>query len=552
MSSEPAKRGGCALALGFLLVAVGSVLLAANLFGFSAWSLWASALTWFGRYWPVILILWGASKVYTRLRHPERAQVTAGEVLLLIFLVLVGLSIHSAQRAVTELDLDDAIGWVLPPDEYGPAQRFSAEQRFALPPGAALSVENQRGAVTLAGWDESDVKVVLTKRIYRRSEEEARQLADHIELDFQAPEGESPARLTTRMADEDERGRAETDLSIFLPRKTPVTVANGRGPLRASGLKAALGLASAYDPIEVEDIEGSVNLDGRHGPVRVSRVRGDVEARNRYDTLSIREVTGNVVAEAANGELSVEDVSGSARLENRDSHIQAARIGGDLTIDSARAEIRVEDARAAVTIETSYGSVLVDGVAGRLKIDGSNSEIEVRDVKGDLELANRYRSVAVAGVGGGAVLDAEQCELRLSDVAGPLRISGSYQPIEIDGFRSSLAVETQHAPVTLAAAALGGEVRVKTTYGPVSLTLPERGSFRVEATTSGGQIHSEFEGAPWERRSDRETHEERLVGSVGSGAVLISLATTHGNIEILKAPPAESEEGPRGSRESRQ
>lgn len=548
MSSEPARKGGCALALGLLLVAAGSVLLAANVFGFPAWSFWSRALTWFGRYWPVILIVWGASKVTTRLRYPGRAQVTAGEVLLLIFLVLVGLSIHSAQVAVSELDLDEAFDWMLPPTEYGPAQRFSAEERFALAAGAALNVENDRGAVTVSGWDEPDVKVVVTKRIYRRSEEEARRVADEIRLEFQPAEGDSPARLATRVADERERSRAETDLEVFLPHTAPVTVANGRGPLRVSGLRAAVGLASAYDLIEVEDIEGSVNLDGRHGPVRIASVRGDVEARSRYDTLSIREVSGNVVAEAANGELTVEDVSGTARLENRDSRVYAARIGGDLTIEAARADIRVEDARAAVAIETSYGSVLAQGVSGRLSIEGRNSEIEVRDIKGDLELSNRYRPVVVAGVGGGVVLEAEQCELRLSDIAGPVRISSSYQPIELEGFRSSVEVETQHAAVTLAAAAIGGEVRVATSYGPVRLTLPEGGSFRVEATTTNGQIRSDFASGAWERRSDPKSREERLTGSVGSGAVPITLTTTHGNIEILKAPAAEVEEGPRARR----
>lgn len=541
MSSEPVRRGGCALALGLLLVAAGTLLLAANLFGFSLWEVWPRLLSWFGRFWPAILIAWGASKVYTRLRHPARARVTAGEVLLLIFLMLLGISIHAAQTTLSELDLDEAFDWVLPETDYGPAQRFASEERFALTPGAGLNIENGRGAVTISGWDESDVKVVLTKRIYRRSAEEARQLADQIQLEFESSEGDSPAKLAARVAEGGERSRAETDLDIWVPRQTAVTIANGRGPLRVSGLRGALGLASAYDAIEVSDIEGSVNLDGRYGPVRIANVQGNVEARSRYDTLTIRQVQGEVVAEVANGELTVEDVSGRARLENRDSRIQAVRIGGDLTIEAARAEIAVEDAEAAVSIETSYGSVAVQDVAGRLSIEGRNSEMELRQVKGDLQLSNRYRPVVIAGVGGSVVLDAEQCALRLSNVAGPIRISGSYQPIEVDGFRSSLEIDTKHAMVMLAPTTVGGEVRVTTSYAPVRVTLPEGGSWRLEATTTHGDIQSEFSGEAWQFSSDEKAREQRLRGAAGSGAVPILLTTTHGNIDILKAPAAEAE-----------
>lgn len=540
MSTRTSRRSGCGLVLGLTLVVVGSLLLASNLFGFSMLSVWTRGLALFGRYWPVILVVWGATKIFQRFSRPEDSRVTAGEVFLLILLVLVGLSIRTTQLFMDEVPFGEIWPDIFPDPEYGTAQRFTEEQRFALPEGRGVRVENDRGVLTVEAWDEKDLKVILTKRVYRRSEEDAQRLAEDVALQFEPGGDAEPAKLGTRRAGGRSGERVETDLEIWVPRKTALTLANARGAVKVSGLRAAVGVSTAYDAVELEDVEGSVRVDGRHGPVRITNVRGDVEARNRYDTLKVEQVKGKLVAESANGELDVEDVSGTARLENRNSRIHAARVAGDLTVVAADTEVSVEDAGAAVSIETSFQSIFVNGARGRVSIEAQNSEIEVRDVKGDLDLQNKFRSVTVSGVAGAVTLDAQQCEVHLADVTGPIRVTGSYQPIEVTGFRGSLSITTQHAPLTLAAAALAGEIKAATTYGQVKLSLPSGSSFRLDAKTRKGHVSSEFEVGAWQRRATGEG--ETLTGAHGSGAFPITLETTFGDIEVEKLPPAEAEE----------
>ena len=47
MSEPTTSRSGCALMLGVLLVVIGSILLAGNLFEFSLLGFWTQALVWF-------------------------------------------------------------------------------------------------------------------------------------------------------------------------------------------------------------------------------------------------------------------------------------------------------------------------------------------------------------------------------------------------------------------------------------------------------------------------------------------------------------------------
>ena len=199
MTEQRTGRSGCALALGFLLVSVGALLLVSNILGFSLVWFWQQIFTWFSVYWPILLIIWGIYKVYQRMVHPESARVGAGEVLLLIFIVLAGLTIHFTRNLVTglpvQISLDDVIESIDSEISFGPAHSFDEEHRFELPSEVGLLIENNRGSVTVKGWDEADLKVHITKRVYRHSQEKASEIAEEIQARFDTPE-EGSARFS--------------------------------------------------------------------------------------------------------------------------------------------------------------------------------------------------------------------------------------------------------------------------------------------------------------------------------------------------------------------
>ena len=87
-AAERESRSGCALLLGVLLILSGVLFLAQNLFAVSLLPIFRQALLFFIDYWPALLVLWGASKIYQRFAHPARARVGAFEIVLLIFVVL--------------------------------------------------------------------------------------------------------------------------------------------------------------------------------------------------------------------------------------------------------------------------------------------------------------------------------------------------------------------------------------------------------------------------------------------------------------------------------
>ncbi len=534
MSEPTTSRSGCALTLGVLLVVTGSLLLAGNLFGFSLAGFWTEALVWFSVYWPVLLIIWGAAKIYQRMRNPETARVSPGEIVFLILIVSAGVTLAAARYVASnwtpELSLDDLLEIVEPEISLGPAYRFSEEHVFELPDGGSLLVKNGRGEITARGWDEVDLKVVVTKRVYRHAEDEARRLAENVSVRFEIAD-ERVASLEMNR-ERGARGTVETDLELWVPRKTPLTLTNSRGAIRVSDLHAPLGLASSYDSIEVTDVEGRVTVDGRHGAIRIEGVVGDVEARNRFGDLTVKDVTGDLLGETTSGTRAVERIAGTVRLSNRSSRIRAIEIGESLTVEASHTEVAVERVGANVAIQTSYRPVFINEVEGRVTVEAHNSEVEIRLVRGDVEVESVHRPVTVVDVGGGVRVDAQHSEIRLDDIAGPIHVKNSDNPVEINAFESSLSVESAHAPLRITTNVLNGELTLLTSYGDVDLGLPPESSFRLHARVKSGDIDSEFAESDWTRREDGDAAE--LEGSVGDGASPVSIQTSYGNIYVRR------------------
>src|ERR1700720_4484543 len=81
------RRRGSSLFPGILLLFVGLLLLLHNYRGLDIGEV-------LGHWWPLILILWGAIKLYERMTasrsgEPEAATITSGEVFLVLGLVLL-------------------------------------------------------------------------------------------------------------------------------------------------------------------------------------------------------------------------------------------------------------------------------------------------------------------------------------------------------------------------------------------------------------------------------------------------------------------------------
>jgi hypothetical protein len=84
--------------------------------------------------------------------------------------------------------------------------------------------------------------------------------------------------------------------------------------------------------------------------------------------------------------------------------------------------------------------------------------------------------------------------------------------------------------VSMGGAKWSGELEVMTTNGNVDVTLPASAEFKVDAATTNGGIHTDFQVTVLGSFSSKA-----LSGTVGGGGRELKVATTNGGIELKKS-----------------
>ncbi|MEK5084505.1 LiaG family protein [Bacillus sp. FSL H8-0515] len=173
------------------------------------------------------------------------------------------------------------------------------------------------------------------------------------------------------------------------------------------------------------------------------------------------------------------------------------------------------DYKGDLTVRTSSGDVSVDGndhlaISGLHAISASGN-ISVTDVRlqglnvkgssGDVTISNTVSKTAGLDIASG---DAD-----LADVSGSLEIKMTSGDLE-----ASLKKVTGHVSVML-------------TSGDADLTLPQNGSFTVDAKSASGDVSSSYSFAD---TAHKEQH--HLTGSQGSGRHPIEIKTDSGDLVI--------------------
>jgi DUF4097 and DUF4098 domain-containing protein YvlB len=143
----------------------------------------------------------------------------------------------------------------------------------------------------------------------------------------------------------------------------------------------------------------------------------------------------------------------------------------------------------------------------------SNGGIDVRDAAGPLQLTTSNGPIRVAGG------------------AGPTELKTRNGSIEIQRDKAVVTANTSNGGITFKGSLAEGNHTFKTSNGSVALVLPASAQFRVDASTSMGNVSSDF--TPSEGRKKMGAHLQATVGD--NPKVSISAQTSLGSISLRKA-----------------
>ena len=243
----------------------------------------------------------------------------------------------------------------------------------------------------------------------------------------------------------------------------------------------------------------------RDATLDVASKRGDVTANDRKADVKVA---------LQHGDVNLNDVSGAVNISLQSGSVRASKIAGDLEVEGHIDNVTIDEVAGAVHLNGDFfDDIRLSKIAKTVTFKSSRSDMQIASVPGDLEIAGD--------------------EVRGNDLSGPSRlIFTRSKDVHIENVSGDLQLETTNGDVEVRAADKLplGRISLSSKRGSISLVLPPKAGFQVQAATSKGDITSEFEAL----KIDQSNGSARASGAVGNGASKLQINTGAGDIRITK------------------
>ncbi|HEX6650537.1 MAG TPA: DUF4097 family beta strand repeat-containing protein [Pyrinomonadaceae bacterium] len=210
------------------------------------------------------------------------------------------------ERAQRELVREQARAARTPVRPRGPgniySERFTEKETrtFTVSGSPRVTINTFDGAVTVHGWDKSEVTYTATKT----ANDEGSLKSISIEAQQQ---GDGISINTTN---EEENGSVSFD--VYVPKQSTLHVSSGDGALHLEGVTGQITLRSGDGPIEVSNSGGQLQVNTGDGVVRVIKFDGQVEAHTGDGAIDLDGNFNALTARTGDGTISLTVPAGSS------------------------------------------------------------------------------------------------------------------------------------------------------------------------------------------------------------------------------------------------
>ena len=372
-----------------ILICIGVVALLVMTGHIAAVAFW----TWYGRWWPLLLIgaglaMLGEWALDMRRKIPVRRS--GGFIGLLILLALLGFAAagwHSGWGSWRGQFGDNDFFRL-----FGLPQHDLDQQALtaAIPANATVEIQNPRGDVSIASGDGSNIVVQAHEVAFASSDEEAKKI-------FATVAAHLTVSGSTVLVKSEGADRGQVDLTITVPKTARLTVNAGRGDVAISGIGAGVILSAAHGDTQLNSITGPVEVhfsNSRHD-FSAHEVTGDLTADGNYGDMTFSAIKGKInVNGEIFGDVHMENITGPTSLHTSVTDLQVASLPGDLSLDSdnlhvteAKGAVRVVTHAKDVDLSQIYGDSYVEDRNGQISVEpAAGFGVEARNGRGDVEV----------------------------------------------------------------------------------------------------------------------------------------------------------------------
>jgi DUF4097 and DUF4098 domain-containing protein YvlB len=407
----------------------------------------------FSMYWPFLLIAWGLLRLIEVLvsaarNEPQRISFSGGEVVLVIFICLIGSGLYQAHRHGVHFNARSL-------EVFGEQFDYQVSEQKVLGGAKRIVIENSRGNLRITGGDVQDIRIGGRKTIRAYNKGDADRANQETPIEF-LNQGD---QIVVRTNQERIAGnqRISEDLEITAPRGVSVAANGSSGDL------------------EVADMSGNVEISTDRADVRLNRIGGNarVELR-RSDIIRVIDVKGNVDVQGRGTDVDLENIAGQVTLNGSYSgSLEFKNLAKPLHFESQNTDLRVEGLPGEISMDLGeftaknlVGPVRLVTKSRDVKIEEFTESLELETERGDIQLQPGRLPLAKIT----ARSRAGRIDIQLPEKATFQLEATAEHGEAMNDFGPALTKETDGRTATL---------KGKVGQGPAILLVTERGSVTV-------------------------------------------------------------------------
>lgn len=217
---------------------------------------------------------------------------------------------------------------------------------------------------------------------------------------------------------------------------------------------------------------------------------------------------------------------GTQRVDGKYAITVPAQFSAELK--TAGGTIAVSDLTGEVKSGTGGGALKFLRVQGPVDGRTSGGGIHVTDCAGTLKINTSGGAIDLSGGSGSVSGKTSGGPIALKDFHGAAQVKTSGGGITIENVSGKVDGSTSGGPILASfASPLSDEVKLETAGGGVTLRVPEKSAFDLDASTSGGRVSSDLPVSSGDKPS-----RGRLKGPVNGGGKPVVLRTSGGSIHV--------------------
>ncbi|HET7108757.1 MAG TPA: DUF5668 domain-containing protein [Candidatus Acidoferrum sp.] len=362
----------------------------------------------FKHWWPVLIILWGAIKLYERTAGRrfgggDGGRTAGGEAGLVLAMVALVAIVALATRVKDHL-----------PDS---SESHSFDIDVApkkVPANARVMVRNGRGDIAVRGSESGEIRVVTAKKTVRSwSETEAARLAEPVIVTI---EQNGDGYEVQPSGFDLSSSKIGVDLEVAIPKKSALSIKTEKGDVAVSGIFGDVVVSDMTGDVDVRGTAGDVNVEMRKGDAKVSGTKGDVKISGKGGEIEVNDTTGSLTVEGDfYGPIRADGATKGVRMVSSKTDLTLSALAGHMEAGSGNMDI--VDAPGNLSLRTRDSEISVENPGGKVNIDNRNASVSVRfssAPKEDVQITNSSSEIALTVPSGASfeiVADCRNCEI---------------------------------------------------------------------------------------------------------------------------------------------